>query len=120
MKKKAKLPLIESFEPYIGDTFHFPPFNIKVNGTLVDVSGDEFKLKIIEKASGDEFVTLELGSGITNPSTGRVQRKLTAAQTEDFVAGRVYLYDFQWTKAGGDNLTLERGELRPHKDITPP
>lgn len=116
---KGTLPLIKNYAPYIGDTFNFDPFSIKVNGSLLDLSGDTFKLRIQEKASGVVFVTLTLGSGITNPSTGRLQRKLTAAQTLTLVQGRVYVYDFQWTTSAGDVLTLERGELHPVKDITP-
>jgi hypothetical protein len=116
---KATLPITKNYPVYMGDTFNGAPVTIKINGTAADISGDTFRIRIIEAGSGTTFATLELGSGITNPSGSRVQWKLTKTQTAAMVAKRKYLYDYQWTKANGDNVTLYVGELNPIKDITP-
>lgn len=115
----ATLPITRNHAPYIGDSFSRVKTLIKINGSLVDVSADTFKMRIEEAKTGTAFLTLTLGSGITNPSTGFVICTLTAAQTANFVSGKKYVYDLQWTRADGTVVTLFRGELNPTKDITP-
>lgn len=116
---KATLPIVQNYTPYMGDTFNAKAVTLKENGVAVSLTGHTFKIRIIEAGSGTVFATLELGTGITNPSGSRIQWQLSKTQTAAMVANRKYKYDLQWTKASGVVTTLFVGELIPTKDITP-
>lgn len=111
-------PVLKNYTPYVGDTFG-QAFLIKQNGTLADLSEDTFKMRIEDAVTGTEFLTLESGSGIENPSTGRVVWMITDEQTANFLPNRKYRYDIQWTRSDGTNKTLQAGIMVPHKDVTP-
>ena len=89
------------------------------NGALIDLSGDTFKMRIKDASTGEVFLDLESGSGITNPSIGRIVWTVTNAQSEDFISNRKYKYDLQWTRSDGINTTLQRGTMIPEQDETP-
>ena len=117
--KAADTPVFKNYTPYVGDTFG-RAFLIKQNGVLADLSADTFKMRIGDAITGEEFLTLTLGDGIENPSTGRVVWLITDEQAQDFLPNRKYKYDLQWTRADGTNKTLQRGIMTPWKDTTPP
>mgnify|MGYP000903953378 CR=1 FL=1 len=116
---KIKLPIVKNYEPYQGDDFG-RSFAIMVNGSLEDISGDTFKMRIEDAVTKTEFLTIQSGSGIENPSIGRVAWELTKAQTADFLPGRRYRYDLQWTRSTGKNITIQKGIMTPDGDTTPP
>lgn len=116
--KAQDTPILKNYTPYVGDTFG-RSFLIKTNGSPADLSGDTFKMRIQDAITGEEFVTLESGDGIENPSTGRVVWTLTDEQTADFLPNRKYNYDLQWSRADGTTKTVQRGVMLPYKDITP-
>lgn len=116
--KKYK-PVFETSEPYIGDTLA-DSFTVKQNGVPADLSADTFTMRIEESHTGTEFITMTTGDGITNTNLGVVTWIVSATKCRDFVAGRKYRADIQWTRADGVNVTLKRYEFTPYKDITPP
>lgn len=118
MSKLPDTPIIKNYTPYIGDTFG-RSFKIKTNGDLADLSADTLRMRIQDAVTGEEFETLTLGSGIENPTTGRVVWTLTPAQTATFIANRKYKYDIQWTRSDGTNKTVQRGIMVPWQDVTP-
>jgi hypothetical protein len=117
--KLEDTPVIKNYTPYVGDTFG-RAFLIKYDGDLADLSGDTFKIRIADAITGDEFLALESGSGIENPTTGRVVWLITDEQAEDFLPNRKYKYDIQWSRSDGTVKTLQKGVMIPWKDTTPP
>lgn len=117
MSKVQDTPIIKNYTPYIGDTFG-RSFKIKNNGDLVDLSADTFNMRIQDAVTGDEFLTLTSGSGIENPTTGRVVWTITDEQTADFIANRKYKYDIQWSRSDGTVKTVQRGVMVPWQDVT--
>lgn len=115
----TKLPITKNYEPYRGDDFD-RSFLIMVNGSLENLSGDTFKMRIEDAVTKEEFLTIELGSGIENPSTGRVVWRLDKTETVNFLPGRKYRYDLQWTRSTGKNHTIQKGIFTPDGDTTPP
>lgn len=103
---------------YAGDTYVSPAYTVKEGDVEVDASDDIWKILIEDTITGADFVTLTNGSGITFPS-GRMQWKLTAAQTEAMVLDRAYRYDIQRTRTDGVVKTIQRGTITVTNDITP-
>jgi hypothetical protein len=110
--------IVRNYAPYIGDTLA-QAFTVLENGVAADVEDDTWKMRIEDAATGTAFLTLTNGSGFEFPGGGVVKWVLTAAQTANFLPKRRYRYDIQRTKSDGTVKTIQRGEMIPHKDITP-
>ena len=110
--------IVKNYSPYRGDDFE-RAFSIKVNGALEDVSGDTFKMRIVDLVTGELFLDISSGSGIENPSIGRVVWAITKAETALFLPARKYKYDLQWTRSTGKNITIQKGIMTPEGDVTP-
>lgn len=118
MSTKINGAILKNYTLYMGDDFA-RSFLIKVNGSLEDVSGDTFKMRIKNATTGVTFLDLETGSGIENPSTGRIVWTITAAQTAGADPRDRYKYDLQWTRSTGRVITIQKGLFTPEKDTTP-
>lgn len=112
-------PAIVTIRPYVGDTLT-RTVTVKVDGALVTITADDFKMRFENARTGEEIVTLEVGSGITFGTQGKLTWKVTPTQLADFPLDADYRADLQWTRASDDNVkTLVRYKGRAWKDITP-
>ena len=109
---------VKNYAPYVGDTLS-EAFTVMEAGVAANVSADMWKMRIEDATTGTEFLTLTNASGISFPGSGVVKWVLSAAQTSNFLPKRRYRYDIQRTKSDGTVKTIQRGEMIPHKDITP-
>lgn len=109
----------KNYTPYIGDTLA-EAFTVLEAGVAANVASETWKMRIEDATTGAEFLTLTNGSGITFPGSGVVRWELSAVQTSNLLPKRRYRYDIQRTKPDGTVKTVQRGEMIPYKDITPP
>jgi hypothetical protein len=88
----------------------------------IDISDDQFTLRVRRKRDGVTVFDLTVGSGLTiSPSeTGRLQYRPTEAQTRLLLAGEQYEWDIQWTRqATGEKITPLAGPVLVSGDIAP-
>lgn len=103
--------------PYRGDTFT-DGFSITEGGIAADLSGDDFHMQIRDAATGSVAHDLTVGDGLT-VSGNNVSFTLTPTQMRELPI-KLYVYDIEWTRAGGVVKTLQVGLIQPLKDTTRP
>jgi len=102
----TNLPASINHTIYQGDSF-VHHITIKEGGVLVDLTGDDFTLLILNPRGGTEL-ELEVGTGVTIVSTGNVKWELTGAQTDGLTVNCPLKYSFRWDSR---EKTIEAGQI---------
>lgn len=90
---------------------------------VVDVEGDrsaddfDAACRPARSTSGGATFTTAVGSYNAGDDSTPVSITMANTDTDDLDAGR-YLWDLQWTEAGGDIRTIARGGLTVVGDVT--
>jgi len=97
-----------------GDTFKENPFQIKLNGVAINLTGCEFKMQLRKTAGGEVAKTVLIT--ITDAVNGWYKYDKQTFDIEAFD----YLYDLQFKHANDDIITLYGGIFTVTNDITRP
>lgn len=102
-----------------GDTFNEVPFELKINGVAVNLTGATIKMQLkknaIDTASALSLTSVgSAGITITTPASGLFKINTQVINIEPYP----YVYDMQFTFASGEIKTYINGQFTITQDIT--
>jgi hypothetical protein len=102
-----------------GDTFNEVPFELKINGSAVNLTGATIKMQL-KKCATDTTPALSLtsvssaGITITNAASGLFKINTQIINIEAWN----YIYDMQFTFSSGEVKTYINGQFTITQDVT--
>lgn len=107
-----------NFSTKRGDTFDEVLFELKKDGTAIDLTGATIKMQLRKAAGGPIFLEFtsvsSAGITITDASAGKFKINSVIINLE----ANVYLYDIEITFASGEVRTWVSGQFTILNDIT--
>jgi len=107
--ESSSLPAVVDFTVWRGDTFRRALTVTNDAESAWDFTGAAVKLYIRDTQESDALITLEEAPGL-EIALNVITIELSAAQTNTLKA-RSYLYEVEYTSAGGDTRTWLAGKL---------